>query len=135
MAGWDRPAGAYNSPDTFRPESVGLEPWRRHDEEDRLRSGIARPRESRFDSDDRQRDIWGKIYAYPVDELPMTRGFESSLWERSDAGVGGLAVRGAPPPATRVRESTRAFAQFEYRIVPTPLGEREFLPEISERRP
>ncbi len=223
-----------------------LEPWRRHDEEDRLRSGIVRPRESRFVLDDRRRDIWGKIYAYPVDELPTTRGFETSLWERSDVSVGGLAVRGAPPPATRVRvgqlvgfadpdsgpggeawalgvvrwlkahpdgylemgikrlaeqaepvatravvgagggteyfralgvpvqgpqrimatlivpavvydvgtvlavnlgtrllyvrltrirESTRAFAQFEYRVVPAPLGEREFLPKIPGHRP
>ncbi len=223
-----------------------LEPWRQHNEEDRLRSGIARPRESRFDPDDQRHDIWGKIYAHPVDELPTTRGFESSLWERSDSSVGGLAVRGAPPPATRVRvgqlvgftnpdsgpggeawalgvvrwlkahpdghlemgikrlakqaepvatravvgagggteyfralgvpvpgpqrimatlivpavvydvgtvlavnlgtrllyvrltrirESTRAFAQFEYRVVPTPLGEHKFLPKIPGRRP
>ncbi|GBE11234.1 hypothetical protein BMS3Bbin12_00264 [bacterium BMS3Bbin12] len=223
-----------------------LEPWGRHGEEERLRNGIVRPRESRFDPDDRRHDVWGKIYAYPVDELPTTRGFESSLWECSDVSVGGLAVCGAPPPSTRVRvgqlvgfadsdsnpgeeawalgvvrwlraplgghlemgikrlaeraepvatravvgagggteyfralgvpmpgpqrtvaalivpavmyevgtvlavnlgarllyvqltrirESTRAFAQFEYRTVPAPVGEREFLPEIPERRP
>jgi hypothetical protein len=35
---------------------------------------------------------------------------------------------------TRIRESTRAFAQFEYRVVPAPLGEREFLPKIPGRR-
>ncbi len=223
-----------------------LEPWGRHGEEERLRNGTVRPRESRFAPDDRRHDVWGKIYAYPVDELPTTRGFESSLWERYDMSVGGLAVRGAPPPSTRVRvgqlvgfadsdsspgdeawalgvvrwlkahlgghlemgikrlaeqaepvatravvgagggteyfralgipvpgpqrtmaalivpavmydvgtvlavnlgtrllyvqltrirESTRAFAQFEYRTVPAPVGEREFLPEIPERRP
>ncbi len=223
-----------------------LEPWRRHGEEERLRNGIVRPRESRFDPDDRRHDVWGKIYTYPVDELPTIRGFESSLWECSDVSVGGLAVRGAPPPSTRVRvgqlvgfadsnsnpgeeawalgvvrwlkahlgghlemgikrlaeqaepvatravvgagggteyfralgipvpgpqrtmaalivpavmydvgtvlavnlgarllyvrltrirESTRAFAQFEYRTVPAPVGEHEFLPEIPERRP
>lgn len=80
-----------------------LEPWKRHEEVERLRNGIARPRETRFDPEDRERDVWDKVYAHPVDEIPTAPGFVALRWERFDSSPGGLAVRGRPPRAARVR--------------------------------
>ncbi|MHB1240682.1 MAG: hypothetical protein ACYC18_09280 [Gammaproteobacteria bacterium] len=80
-----------------------VEPWRIQDAEQRLTSGIATPRQSHFDPEDLQRDVWEKIYARAMDAGAGPMRFQCCTWNRHDVSAGGMSVRGIAPAGIEVR--------------------------------
>lgn len=109
----------------YRPEGVkgGLsllpqeyEPWRAVEMEDRIDSGVVKPRTSLFDIDDADVDAWEKIYATKArTRLIMDASepdFTAQIWDQRNASEGGMGLVRDEPCGIQVRVGDLVAYQF-----------------------
>lgn len=74
------------------------EPWKSEEEEARLKHGILKPRTSRFDANDNERDVWMKIFSAPSNTSAVPAqdaaepAYASSPWRQKNESPGGLSL-------------------------------------------
>jgi hypothetical protein len=100
----------------YRPEGIskGLAmmpadytPWKMDDMEERLETGVVKPRTSLFDIDDADIDAWEKIYSTQArTRLIMDateQDFTAQIWTQRNASHGGMGLVRDDPCGIRVR--------------------------------
>ena len=100
----------------YRPEGISKElsimpvdytPWKIGDMEEKLATGVVKPRTSLFDADDADIDAWEKIYSTQARARLILdakeQDFTAQIWTQRNASHGGMGLVRDDPCGIRVR--------------------------------